>query len=146
MKRMKIIRQAVKFGIVGVINTLLTLVIIWLMTKKAGCSEAFSNFAGYFVGLINSFFLNHKWTFASKRTILGGAVRFVLVFAVCFLLQFGVLLYLNGTCPDNPPLYTFFMPVLSVFKIDPLFYIQMISMVVYMVLNFFVNKYYTFRK
>ena len=136
---MKIIRQAVKFGIVGIFNTLLTLVIIWLLTKKAGCSESFSNFVGYLAGLINSFFLNRKWTFGSKRTMFGGAVRFVLVFAVCFLL------YLNNNCPDDPPLYALLKPVLEIFKIDPLFYIQMLSMVVYMTLNFFINKYYTFR-
>ena len=142
---MKIIRQAVKFGIVGVINTLLSLAIIWILTKKIGCSEVLSNFVGYFVGLINSFFLNRKWTFGSKGNMLGGAVRFFIVFVICYLLQLGVLLYLNKTCPDDPPLYAVFEPALRIFNIDTLFYIQIMSMVVYTVVNFLINKYYTFK-
>ena len=143
---MEIIRQAVKYSLVGVLNTLLTLVIIWIMTKMLGCSEAFSNFIGYFVGLINSFFLNRKWTFKSAGSIIVGAVKFFAVFAVCYLLQFCVLLLLNHYCPDNPPLYSFFVPILKYFKIDALFYIQMLSMVVYTIVNFLINKYYTFKK
>ena len=143
---MKIILQAVKFGIVGVVNTLITLAIIWFMTKRMGCSEALSNFVGYFIGLLNSFFLNRIWTFGSRGNLLGGAVRFFIVFAVCYLLQFGVLLYLNRTCPDNPPLYSILEPVLRVLKIDALFYIQIIAMVVYTALNFLFNKYFTFKK
>ena len=143
---MKIFRQAVKFGIVGVVNTIITLVIIWVMSKKMGCSEALSNFVGYFIGLLNSFFLNRKWTFDSKGNIFGGAIRFFLVFAVCYMLQLGILLYLNRSCPDDPPLYTFLEPILSTIKIDALFYIQIIAMVVYTVLNFLFNKYFTFKK
>ena len=143
---MEIIRQAVKYSLVGVLNTLLTLVIIWIMTKMAGCSEAFSNFVGYFIGLINSFFLNRKWTFKSNGSVFRGAVKFFAVFAVCYLLQLCVLLFLNHYCPDNPPLYSFFVPVLKHFKIDALFYIQLISMVVYTIVNFLINKYYTFKK
>ena len=143
---MEIIRQAIKYSLVGVLNTLFTLVIIWIMTKNIGCSEALSNFVGYFVGLINSFFLNRMWTFKSKGNIFGGAVKFFAVFVVCYLLQFCVLLFLNHYCPENPPLYSFFVPILKYFKIDALFYIQMISMVVYTIINFLINKYYTFKK
>ena len=142
----KAFRQAIKFGIVGAVNTLLTLAVIWVMTKKMGCAEAVSNFTGYIIGLVSSFLLNRKWTFENKGNIFKGAVKFLLVFAVCYLLQLCVLLYLNRTCPENPPLYSFFYPVLSFFRIDTLFYIQMISMIVYTALNFFFNKYYTFKK
>ena len=146
LKNMEIIRQAVRYSVVGVVNTLLTLVIIWIMTKSIGCSEAFSNFVGYIIGLISSFLLNRKWTFGSKGNIFSGAVKFLVVFAICYLLQLGVLLFLNHNCPDNPPLFSLFEPVLIHFKIDSLFYIQMLSMVVYTIANFFINKYYTFKK
>jgi putative flippase GtrA len=143
---MDVIKQVVKYGIVGVGNTLLSLVIIWFMTKKFGCTETLSNFAGYFIGLISSFFLNRKWTFNSKCDVVGSAVKFFLVFVVCYLLQLGVLLLLNHYCPQNPPFYSLFEPVLKIFKIDALFYIQILSMVVYTMINFLINKYYTFKK
>ena len=143
---MEILKQAVKYGVVGIVNTLLSLIIIWIMTKKFGCTEAFSNFTGYLVGLVNSFFLNRKWTFGAVDNISIHIVKFFLVFAVCYLLQLGVLLFLNRNCQDNPPLYSFFKPVLQALRIDSLFYIQIISMVVYTVMNFLINKYYTFKK
>ncbi|HCC52655.1 MAG TPA: GtrA family protein [Porphyromonadaceae bacterium] len=143
---MDMIKQAAKYGVVGAGNTILSLVIIWVMTKKLGCTEAFSNFTGYFIGLINSFFLNRKWTFNSTGNVFGSAVKFFLVFAVCYLLQLGVLLLLNRYCPQNPPLYSLFEPMLKIFKIDTLFYIQLLSMVVYTAVNFLINKYYTFKK
>ena len=143
---MEMLKQAIKYGIVGIGNTLLTLLIIWIMTKKIGCTEAFSNVTGYLAGLVNSFFLNRKWTFRAVDNISVRIVRFFLVFAVCYLLQLGVLLFLNHNCPDNPPFYMFFKPILQVLRIDSLFYIQIISMVIYTVVNFFINKYFTFKK
>jgi putative flippase GtrA len=143
---MDMIKQAVKYGIVGGGNTLISLAIIWFMTKRLGCTEAFSNIVGYLIGLINSFLLNRWWTFRSKGNMLGSALKFFFVFAACFSLQFGILLLLNRHCPYNPPLYSYFEPVLKIFKIDTLFYIQMISMVIYTITNFLINKYYTFNK
>jgi putative flippase GtrA len=143
---MGMIKQAVKFGIVGGGNTLLSLAVIWFMTKKFGCTEAFSNFAGYLIGLINSFFLNRMWTFESKNNMFRSAVKFFSVFAVCYLLQLSVLLLLNHHCPYNPPLYSLFEPVVRILKIDALFYIQIISMIIYTVTNFLINKYYTFKE
>jgi putative flippase GtrA len=143
---MGMIKQAVKFGIVGGGNTLLSLVVIWFMTKKLGCTEAFSNFAGYLIGLINSFFMNRMWTFESKKKMLGSAVRFFIVFAVCYLLQLSVLLLLNRYCPYDPPLYALFEPVLKILRIDTLFYIQIIAMIIYTAFNFLINKYYTFKE
>ena len=140
------IGQAVRYSVVGVLNTLLSLAVIWVMTKKMGSAEATANLIGYIAGLMSSFFLNRKWTFGSNGKITHGAAKFFLAFVVCYLLQFGVLLYLNHNCPDDPPLYSFFEPVLNIFRIDSLFYIQMISMVVYTAVNFLINKYYTFKK
>jgi putative flippase GtrA len=143
---MDVIRQAVKYVIVGAGNTILSLAVIWMMTKKAGCTEALSNFTGYVIGLINGFFLNRKWTFNSTGNVFGSAVKFLLVFAVCYLLQFSILLLLNRYCPQNPPLYLLLKPVWKVLKIDALFYIQILSMMVYTAANFLINKYYTFKK
>jgi putative flippase GtrA len=116
------------------------------MTKKAGCSEPFSNFIGYLAGLLNSFFMNRRWTFDSKGKILGSSIKFFAVFAFCYVIQLIVLLLLNKYCPDSPPLYGWFKPALEIFKIDSLFYIQMISMAVYTILGFLINKYYTFKE
>jgi putative flippase GtrA len=140
----KVVEQALKYSVVGVGNTLLTLIIIWVMTKWGGCSEVLSNIIGYSAGLINSYVCNKAWTFKSAVGWKKSAIRFFSVFAICYVAQLILLLALNRYCPDNPPLYTFFSPLLHLFSIDPPFYNQMVSMAFYTVLNFLINKFYTF--
>lgn len=124
---MGIIKQAIKYGLVGVVNTLITAAVIWVMMKIFGASDVLSNITGYIAGLINSFIWNKKWTFESSVSWVSGAVKFGVVFIVCYLLQLGVLLYLNKTL-----------------TIDT-YYNQLIAMVFYTVINFVMNKFYTFK-
>ncbi|MDR1408096.1 MAG: GtrA family protein [Tannerella sp.] len=142
---MEIIRQAIKYGVVGVGNTLLTLLIIWIMTKWMGCSEALSNFVGYAVGFVNSYLWNRQWTFRSKSDWKKSALRFFGVYVVCYVLQLLLLLVMNRVCPENPPLYGFFRPVLQSLHVDALFYIQILAMIFYTVIAFIINKFYTFK-
>ena len=142
---MKIFEQILKFGIVGLGNTLLTLIIIWVMTESLGCSAILSNITGYAIGIISSYIFNKQWTFQSAVGWQKSAIRFFLVCAICYIVQFLVLISIERYCPENPPLYTFFKPVLAVFKIRPSYYIHMFAMVFYTLLNFILNKFYTFK-
>lgn len=125
---METIKQAIKYGIVGVGNTLITAVVIWVMMKMFGCSDVSSNAVGYIAGLLNSFIWNKQWTFKTSGKWLSSAVKFAVVFAVCYALQLGVLLYLNKTLTT----------------IDS-YYNQLIAMAFYTVVNFIMNKFYTFK-
>lgn len=88
---MKTVRQAIKYGIVGVSNTLITAVVIWILMKVAHCSDVLSNVVGYIAGVVNSFVWNKQWTFQSHAGWVKSAVRFGLVFGICYLLQLGFL-------------------------------------------------------
>jgi len=142
---MKIIEQALKFGIVGLGNTLLTLIIIWVMTEWLGYPAIPANISGYAVGIISSYFFNRQWTFKSSVGWKKSAIRFFMVCAICYFIQFIVLVTLNRYYPENPPLYAFFKPVLAVLKISPSYYIHIFAMVFYTLLNFVFNKFYTFK-
>jgi putative flippase GtrA len=143
--KFKVFEQALKFGAVGIVNTLLTLIVIWMMTEWAGFAALISNITGYAVGLICSYIFNKIWTFKSSVGWGKSAIRFFLVFAVCYGLQLIVLLILNRYFIENPPLYTFFSPFLHVFKIDPPFYNHIVAMAFYTFFNFVINKFYTFK-
>lgn len=125
---MEIVRQAIRYGIVGVINTLITAAVIWIMMKWLGCSDIVSNVIGYGAGLLNSFVWNRQWTFQSNAGWWSCGLRFGIVFAVCYLLQLGTLLYLNKHL-----------------TIDP-YYNQLIAMGFYTIINFVMNKFYTFKE
>ncbi|MCD8042492.1 MAG: GtrA family protein [Tannerellaceae bacterium] len=68
-------------------------------------------------------------TFHSSRGWWCSAVRFGVVFVVCYLLQFCLLLTLKKNFPG----------------VDS-YYFHLTGMVFYTIINFFINKYYTFRK
>ena len=55
--------QFVKFGIVGVSNTLLTLVVYTVLLKVFGVWYLAASAIGFIVGATNGFLLNRKWTF-----------------------------------------------------------------------------------
>ena len=55
--------QFVKFGIVGVSNTLLTFVVYTLLLKVFGVWYLAASAIGFVVGAINGFLLNRRWTF-----------------------------------------------------------------------------------
>jgi len=124
----KTFRQAAKYAVVGLGNTLLTMVVIYVMMKWLHCREGLSNITGYVAGLLNSFVWNKQWTFKESTTSWRkGVLRFALAFAVCYLLQWSLVTFLNGYL-----------------DIDH-YYNHLIGMVFYTVLNFVLNKIYTFK-
>jgi len=127
MKKHQSLIQFLKFGIVGISNTLITALTIWLFLKVLHCSDYFANFTGYILGLINSFIWNRKWTFESKTKVSATLFKFIATFAISYLFQLGNLYLLLH--------YT---------HIDP-YFCQLLSIVVYTILNFVLNKTYTFK-
>lgn len=55
--------QFVKFGIVGVSNTLLTFAVYTLLLKAFGVWYVAASGIGFTVGAVNGFLLNRRWTF-----------------------------------------------------------------------------------
>ena len=127
MKNNKSLIQFIKFGLVGVTNTLITAFVIWILLKGFHYSDYISNFIGYIIGLTNSFIWNRKWTFESKTKLSVTIFKFIVTFAISYLFQLGNLYLL-----------------LHFTSIDP-YICQLISIVVYTCINFALNKYYTFK-
>ncbi len=69
MKNLLIIRQAAKFILVGILNTLIDLGVLNLLIFATGIATGlgFSAFKGisFLAAVINSYFLNRFWTFKS---------------------------------------------------------------------------------
>lgn len=77
----------VKFASVGVINTLLTLLIIFSLKSLLDVADASANFIGYLAGLSCSFILNKRWTFTHEGSALAALLRFFMVFALSYSLN-----------------------------------------------------------
>jgi putative flippase GtrA len=61
--RAPVLVQFVKFGVVGVSNTLLTFAVYGLLLKVFGVWYLAASAIGFIVGATNGFLLNRKWTF-----------------------------------------------------------------------------------
>jgi len=140
--------QATKYGVVGIINTVLTAVTIWVMMHwifQAGKEDnvapsviTISNITGYIVGLINSFVWNRKWTFRSKNHWGMEFIKFTTAFLICFIPQLLLVNILNT--------YTTLQFSAGSFSISHAYTCQLIGIVFYTALNFILNKYYTFKQ
>ncbi|QEN06990.1 GtrA family protein [Oceanispirochaeta crateris] len=119
--------QAVKFGIVGFLNTAVTFIVIILFKELIGFSIYIANFAGYAAGLMNSFIWNRAWTFKSNQGDLKRQVfLFIAIWCFCFAIQMGVLFLL--------------VDIAGIFEYVSVF----MAMVVYTILNFILNRWITF--
>ncbi len=75
------VRQALRFGIVGVANTVVCLAIVWTLEGRFSQPVWLASAAGYTVATVQSYILNRIWTFdTSGRAPVGSQfLRFVLV-------------------------------------------------------------------
>lgn len=55
--------QFIKFGLVGVLNTLVHYLVFLLLFRLVGVPMMAASAIGYMTGVLNSFFVNRKWTF-----------------------------------------------------------------------------------
>lgn len=79
--------QLIRFGIVGVMNTLITLAVIFLLKNCMHCNEWWSNAAGYIAGFINSFIWSKMWVFHSHKKVLPETLKFICGFGICYTIQ-----------------------------------------------------------
>lgn len=122
-----LIKQFFKFGVVGVVNTLITIALIWAMLHWLKVDVYKANIVGYVAGLINSFIWNRKWTFRSKESVKSSLTKFLLIFVISYFTQLGVLYLLLHVTSLND------------------FVSQLVSMIIYVIMNFFLNKNYAFK-
>ena len=75
------LRQFVRFGIVGVANTVTCLAVVWTSQGVLGWPVWLASGLGYVVAMVQSYLINRNWTFAGGVTLPIGpqVLRFVLV-------------------------------------------------------------------
>jgi putative flippase GtrA len=76
--------QVSRYSLVGLLNTLTTLLVIYGFKAGFGTGDYWANAAGYGVGLIMSFFLNRAYTFGHDGALSRAAVKFLIAFAICY--------------------------------------------------------------
>ena len=87
-----IIKQAIKFILVGILNTFIDLgvlnILIWASGISAGLGYSAFKGISFTIAVINSYFLNKFWTFERRET--AGVKREFSQFFVVSLIGFGI--------------------------------------------------------
>jgi putative flippase GtrA len=73
-----------RYVVVGLANTLVSLMVIFGLLLVTGMSPYAANAAGYAAGLVSSYLLNRRWTFRSDRPHASAIPHFVAVFLVSY--------------------------------------------------------------
>lgn len=80
----------VRFGIVGVLNTLIGTSVMFLAYNLLGAGYWVSSALNYIVGSIFSYFANKYFTFRNKGKSPKELFRFVVNISLCYLLAYGL--------------------------------------------------------
>ena len=130
----ELVIQFIKFGIVGVSNTLISLAVYYVCFNLLHMHHQLANFLGFLIGVINSYFWNSRYVFkmGEHRSFLEHLKTFARTFA-----GYGLTSYLLGAAllwlwVDQLGISANLAPIINLFFTVPL--------------NFLINKFWAFRK
>jgi len=132
----------IRFLIVGVINTLVGTAVMFGLYNLAGLHRWgqagywLSTIGNYTVGSVVSFFLNKHFTFKNKEKGRAVVIRFVINIAVCMILAYGI----AQKCVELALAGTFLSEQLQG-NIA-----MLVGMGLFVVLNYFGQRFFAFRK
>jgi putative flippase GtrA len=86
------LEQFLRYNVVGVANTLVGVGIIFAL-MLCGLSPTKSNFIGYVIGAILSYYLNSRYTFKDHQKELSQALKFFAALSVAYALNYLTLQY-----------------------------------------------------
>ena len=128
LRHRKGLTQALRFGLVGVSNTLIDFALYWFLSRYVLVDQyVVAKMISYFGALINSYLMNKYWTFGSSERSLAEAVRFLLIIFTSWAANSLAMRLLIGV--GTPDLLAF----LCATAVSALF-------------NFTLQKFFTFRK
>lgn len=124
----KILRQFIKFCLVGLVNTLIDYLVYLGLTRGLGLYFLYANIIAILVAMSFSFVFNKYWTFRNYHTdIKGQYIKFFLVNLVYF--------FLNNAVVYSLVVY------LAVFDLIA----KIAAIIVGLGWNFLANRYWTFK-
>ncbi|PLS04319.1 GtrA family protein [Neobacillus cucumis] len=85
-------KKLLKFGLVGVGNTLLSIG-CYILFVKLGMHYLLANILSYLIGLLNSYYWNKKWVFQYTERHLSVFVKFIIVNLVVLSINTSILYF-----------------------------------------------------
>jgi len=122
--------EFIKFSIVGIVNTFVNLLVLFILTEFFGVYYLISAVFAFLAAVTNSFILNKIWTFnyKLKNNLHIKYTQFLIVSVIAFFVNLWILYFFTE--------YLHFYYLLS----------QIIGIVCNLIINFLGNKLWTFKR
>lgn len=125
-----------RFVIVGIMNTIIGAAAMLIAYNVFHLGYWISSAMDYIIGSIFSYFANKHFTFKSEKKSMAEVVRFVINIVVCYFVSYSVAKPMMVTVLRDISLSVAILEQLSMF----------FGMGIFMVLNYFGQKFFVFRK
>ncbi|MCK9181372.1 MAG: GtrA family protein [Fibrobacteraceae bacterium] len=134
----------IKYNIIGIVNTLLTLIVVWILHQLLNWNLELSNFLGFVVGGANSYLMNRLWNFKSDNSKGGEIIRFLIVFGCAYAVNFVVLEIAKRLFAGGGGLFFVSQFFEGIFKSG--FLANIVANVAYVIVSFGMYKYWVFKR
>lgn len=129
----KLVKQLLSFGIIGVINTMLGVVLIELFYNIFHWNYWVSSITSYVIGSIYSFFANKRFTFQVKGDMKRTGMKFAINMVICYSIAYGI----------AKPLVRVVLGDMKQSIVENI--ALLVGMGLFIVLNFFGQKFFVFK-
>ncbi len=124
----------VKYNLIGIANTLITLCVVWVLYELLGWNLELSNFLGFVAGGVNSYWMNRRLNFKSENRKAKEVPRFLLVFFCAYLVNLLVLESLKNALPSAGEF------------LSAGFLANVLANIAYVVVSFLLYRYFVFKR
>ncbi|MCF0225158.1 MAG: GtrA family protein [Fibrobacter sp.] len=133
----------IKYNLIGILNTLITLLVVWVLHQLLDWNLELSNFLGFVAGGCNSYLCNRIWNFRSHNKKRSEIIRFLVVFLLSYSVNLGVL-EMSAYILQNASWCAMLNSFISHFM-KPTYFANIIANVVYVLVSFSLYKKWVFR-
>lgn len=134
----------IKYNLIGIMNTLITLAVVWVLHQILNWNLELSNFLGFVAGGSNSYLMNRLWNFKSSNEKRSEISRFLIVFFCAYGLNFLVLEGCDYALKNISAVESFTKIIEPFMK--PSYFANILANIVYVLASFTLYKKWVFKK
>lgn len=123
----KLILEFGRFGVVGVLRTIIAVIIVFVPHNLWGVNYILCNVVGFSVALVTGFILHKTWAFKSRGRWNREVLPYLVIFGIGFLVNMALLLLLGEKLELNKN------------------FCLVIASIAFTITNYLGNKFWTFR-
>ena len=142
MENLSIVKEPIKFSIVGISGIFINFIVLALCIYIFNLSEPISLAFGILISISTNYYFNRIWTFQSQNPILNEYFKYVISNAIGSLIQYFTALLFNNIFINSD----FITMNILIIKVDTIFLASLFGIFFGFISNFLFSKFLVFRK